>query len=56
MGFTDACLQETDEQVAASAYRLDDPRLPEAMAKAAATIRSMRWRSATRSRHSTKDV
>jgi len=37
MGFTDACLQETDEQIAASAYRLDDPRLPEAMAKAAAT-------------------
>jgi anaerobic selenocysteine-containing dehydrogenase len=36
MGFQDACLQDSDEAVAASALALNDPRLPAALAKAAA--------------------
>jgi len=36
MGFDDPCLHESDEAVAASAWRLDDPRLPRVMAQAAA--------------------
>jgi anaerobic selenocysteine-containing dehydrogenase len=36
MGFQDACLQDSDEAVAASALALDDPRLPAALATAAA--------------------
>jgi len=35
MGFDDPCLAESDEAVAASALRIDDPRLPAAMAEAA---------------------
>ena len=36
LGFDDPCLHESDEAVAASAYRLDDARLPVVMARAAA--------------------
>jgi anaerobic selenocysteine-containing dehydrogenase len=36
MGFDDPCLHESDEAVGASAWRLDDPRLPQHMAQAAA--------------------
>ena len=36
MGFQDACLQDSDEAVAASALALNDPRLPAALASAAA--------------------
>lgn len=35
MGFDDPCLREDDETVAASALRLDDPRLPPELAAAA---------------------
>jgi anaerobic selenocysteine-containing dehydrogenase len=36
MGFEDACLRESDEALAASALRLDDPRMPAGPARAAA--------------------
>jgi anaerobic selenocysteine-containing dehydrogenase len=35
MGFDDPCLQESDQALAASAMRLDDPRLPTLLARAA---------------------
>ncbi|HVL57472.1 MAG TPA: molybdopterin-dependent oxidoreductase, partial [Burkholderiaceae bacterium] len=36
MGWRDPCFGDTDEQIAAAAFRLDDPALPRAMREAAA--------------------